>query len=505
MSTPRQLVLVVPLVLSAWFISSAEASPSPPPPNILLIIADDLGVDKVGVYADDADEDYRADVAYLPQTPVIDSLAAAGVRFTETWANPNCSPTRASIMTGLQAYDHGVGNPVTDYSPAKLSESETTLPEMLADAGYTSALFGKWHLGENDPPESWAEGEEWSDHQGTEFEHALSPNSHGFSTFRGSLVGTLDHYERWQVLSSTTSEDGVVTAVADLETDYATLVTTEDVLAWANDQTDPWFAVASYNAPHDPLDLPPTDCTYSYTAGGFVNDGAAGDLQALVECLDVQLGELLAGLDDLDDTLIVFVGDNGTYQDFAEAPFAVGGGKATVYEAGIRVPLIVADGASWQQAQSGFVPDLDWVQSPRIVADPGRDVDDLVSVADLFATLGDVAGADTSSGLDSVSLRPPLTKRPGDVRDVLYTEKFNPDFEGAAALRMGDHKLIVSVSGTDEDRCRDSYELYNLVDDRFETTDLATASPGVLARFQTALAAVVDQQGNGWLSVKDCE
>jgi arylsulfatase A-like enzyme len=117
-------------------------------------------------------------------------------------------------MTGRQAYDHGVGNPDTLYSPAKLQDDEFTLAELLASAGNTTGLFGKWHLGENDPPDDWADGDEWTDHLGQAYTHALNPNTHGFSHYWGSLSGGVEDYWRWTAHDATTASDGTVTTSA---------------------------------------------------------------------------------------------------------------------------------------------------------------------------------------------------------------------------------------------------------------------------------------------------
>ncbi len=478
---------------------TGQAGGSQAPANVLLIIADDIGVDKIGAYADDGDPDYRNDAQWLPQTPVIDSLATAGVRFTDAWANPNCSPTRATVMTGRQAYDHGVGNPVSLYSPAALLTEDTSLAELVVREGYKTALFGKWHLGENDGPG----GEEWSTNYDDEFTHELNPNTHGFGRFQGAIGGDVANYRRWESLNSWTDYQGTVTASGWLETEYATLNITDASLGWANDQARPWLLVASYNAPHDPLDLPDAACTYSYTDGDFPTEDI-GKYQALAECLDIQIGELLAGLDDLDDTLIIFLGDNGTWRDYAEGPFDDGRGKATVFESGVRVPLIVTDGRAWQAAQPDFVSTTDWQRSPTWVNDPGREIADPVSVADIFATVADVADTDGSSGTDSVSLVPFMKDVPGIIRDQVYTEMFNSELTGAAALRSGAMKIKVDVIADGDSRCRDNYQLYNVVSDRYEESDLAEKAPAALETFRAKLEAVVAIQGNGWLDIPDC-
>jgi arylsulfatase A-like enzyme len=383
-----------------------------------------------------------------------------------------------------------------------LLEEDTTLPEMLAEAGYTSALFGKWHLGENDGPASWDE-DVWSDHLDQDYLHELSPNSHGFTRFMGSIEATIDLYRRRERLSSWTSDAGIVTASGSLIKDYATTETSADVIDWANNQERPWFAVASFNAPHEPMDAPDASCTYTYADSALPSDDL-GIYQAMVECLDQQVGEILAGIEDLDDTLVIFLGDNGTYRDFAEHVFDDGRGKATVYESGIRVPLIFTDGKAWLAAQEGFASTTDWQRSPEYIADPGREIADPVSVSDIFATLGEIAETDASTGSDSISLMPLLEDTDGDTRYLLYTEMFDSELLGAAALRVGAYKLLFSVVNDNGVRCRQGYELYNVVTDQYEETDLSQSDAVTLFKMKSEIGNLIPKMGNAWISIPDC-
>ena len=229
--------------------------------------------------------------------------------------------------------------------------------------------------------------------------------------------------------------------------------------------------------------------------------------RAMMECLDINIADLLASLDSLghlDDTLIIFVGDNGTDSDLAEGVFADDRGKGTVHESGVRVPLIITDGRAWLQVQDNFVPDRDWMTGATMVANPGSDVDDLVHVVDLFATIAEVANADGSSGEDSISLLPVLRDFDSDLREFVYSESFVPDYGlGELALRMEDWKLLAQVSEQDGERCRHNYRLYDLSTDRFEQSNLQADDADTLADMVALLDEIATE--DAWFAVEECE
>ena len=191
-----------------------------PRDNILLLIADDFGVDNVGVYGEGGD---------LPPTPNIDALAANGVLFRNAWANSQCSPTRACVFTGRYGFRTLVGA-VPTRRGGVLQPEEITLPEALdrANTGYAHALIGKWHLG-------------------TTFGGFAAPNVAGFSHFAGHTGGTI-RYFNWP-----RSVNGAVATSRR----YSTTQLVDDALSWIGQQTSPWLCVVAFNAPHSPIHRPP--------------------------------------------------------------------------------------------------------------------------------------------------------------------------------------------------------------------------------------------------------
>jgi arylsulfatase B len=475
---------------------AAAAAVETAAPNLLLIIADDVGVDKVGAYADDASPSYRAEAAYLPDTPTLDALAAAGVRFTDAWANPLCSPTRAALFTGLYGFRTGMVSAVNEDNPLSLDPAE----------GYATGLFGKWHLGENAPPTSWGRRERWEDHLDEEIAHPLHPISHGWGAFYGTIDGALDardpgnDYNNWIALEGAAqSSGGGPVAVASLEHEHATFRTAERALAWIQEQDTPWMATLAFHAVHTPLDIPPEGCSYRPAGAPPPVDSEPGQIEEMVECMDRTVGELLAALPDLDNTLVVFMGDNGTASRYAEQEYASDGGKGTAYEGGVRVPLIVADGGAVRAVMEGGAPPVG-----GFVAGEGRTEGTPVHVMDLFATFSEVAGADGASGADSVSLLPLLEGCPGE-RGVVFTESSLADGTGKLALRIGGWKLMVIIR---EERpggavCRSDYLLFDLMSDRFEATDVSAQHPEIMEQLLDQLDAL-ERSGDPWFAVDDC-
>ena len=348
---------------------SYELCAEEPPPavggrNILLIISDDLGADSAACYGDGG---------AFASTPNIESLCRRGVVFRNTWANPLCSPTRASMLSGRYGFRTGVVH-LANNNGGGLPNSEFTLPEALdanAELGYSHACIGKWHL---------------SDRANGGMNH---PNRAGFSHFSGGLRGGIQDYNSWPK---------VVNGQQRTVTNYATTENVDDALEWIEGQDGPWFLWLAFNAPHTPLHLPP--------AGLHSHDdltGTAADIDnrpreyfgAMIEAMDTEIGRLWAaiGPEMMANTDVIYLGDNGTGRTNPPAGISTRAGKGSLYEGGIHVPLVIA--------------------GPSVV-DGGREVEGLVDLTDIYATVLELAGGaveDTVPAgveVDSVSLLPYL-------------------------------------------------------------------------------------------------
>lgn len=371
------------LLLAASLLGTAHAAPpTDGSANLLLIVADDVGIDGIDAYAEHAD---------AAITPSIDDLATTGVRFDNVWASPICAPTRAGLLTGRFGYRTGV----LDVDGSTLDPTEETLAQLLADRGYATALFGKWHLG-------------------TTAGH--TPTDHGFDHYQGSLRGGLSDYFSWDKVDSDASAG---TSVTTTSTRYATSDNVDDAEDWIDAQTGPWFAMLAFNAGHSPFHVPPTRLVSRSTrralqgssgdaCGAAAADDSATCYRAMVEAMDTEIGRLIAHLDStgaLDDTLVVFVGDNGTPSGVTidDGVFSSAHAKGTVYQGGVRVPLIVSG-----------------VGTPD-----GTTEDALVQSLDLFATLAEVGGTSPTAVIDAESLYAYLDDSvvPAD-RSTAYSERF---------------------------------------------------------------------------------
>lgn len=370
-------------------------------PNLLLIIADDLGVDHLNGYH----------TGGLPATtPTLDSLRSVGVTFTNVFAAPVCSPSRAAMLTGK----YGVNNGVTGV-PGNLDLSHTSLfKELETRTGgtYADAVIGKWHLAQPLDPNH--------------------PLDHGADYYMGLLGPEPESYFDWS-----RTENGFTTN----STEYVTTALTDASIDWISAQTQPWLLWLAHAAPHTPFHVPPAGM---YSIGD--TNGIRNQYIAMIESVDFEVNRLLKSLSEETraNTLIVFVGDNGTpgrvLQDYPDNR-----GKGTLYQGGVRVPLIVA-GAG--------------------VARRGEREAALVHLTDIFATLLDAAGADLPGGLHNSQSFYHLLGGASDaaVRDYNYTEVTSGG-EPGWAIRNARYKLIEFATGVQEFYAvqTDSFELNNLL------------------------------------------
>lgn len=377
--------------------------------NYLIFVADDLGRDKVRAYEADF-PGYAAAAGYLPQTNTIDSLASQGLRFRRAWANPICSPTRASLQTGLHPYRHGIISPLGSTAPGidPASLATQTLAESFSSNGYATGYFGKWHIGTED-----VAGARGIPSVGP-LSDAPHPSRLGWDRFFGTLEGVIGDYKSWTRVEW---RGGAGAGTVAIETGHATSRTAEVALNWINSRPAniPWLAVVAFHAPHSrdtsntwnetDVDLSKIrsvslNCLQAPVTCTDVNLAA---YQALVEHMDIEIEGILLGMETakLDDTMIFFVGDNGTPHPAAEWDFTFfdaavesNRGKGTAYETGVGVPMIVADGGTWRNGAVG-----------EITA-PNRRINAAVTLTDIYQTLHNHAftfsvGGDVSQ--DSIS------------------------------------------------------------------------------------------------------
>ncbi len=400
-------------------VHSVLAVPAQARDNFLVVVLDDVGVDKVGVYSDDIAYGHLGEGATPAPTPTIDGLAADGVLFRNAYTNPACAPTRAATLTGRYAFRTGIGMP----EMASLPVSETLLPEVLA-ATHLNAAFGKWHIGPNG-----------------DLSH---PNTSGFDHFAGALQGAIPNYENWPKVTNGVSNGNVLT--------YATTENVDDAIAEITGfGEDEWFVWLAFNAPHTPFHAP-TPILHTQTLSGDPDLTPVPHYIAALEALDSELSRLLLAIPSsiLADTTIIVFGDNGTPRQAVETPFVANRAKGTMYEGGINVPFIV--------------------KSPHIPAtEKGKESLALVQTVDIFATLAEIAGT-TSLAEDSVSIVPHLLN-PGlaSLRQCAYAESFTPNGFGPYTeeerTAVGERYKLIWRNGVYE-------EFFDLDFDAFEGANL---------------------------------
>jgi arylsulfatase A-like enzyme len=420
------------------------------PPNIVFILADDLGYGHLGSYGQ---EQIR--------TPHIDRLAEQGTRFTQFYSGSTvCAPARSVLMTGMHTGHTSVrgntgGIPILD--------DDVTVGEVLQAAGYTTGIFGKWGLGDA--------------------ETTGVPNRQGFDEFFGYLHQVHAHfyypYFLWQneepyILEG--NEGGARGA-------YTHDVITEKALQFVRDQDDaPFFLYLAYTIPHTELLVP--EESFAEYAGQFPEpnpyvspNGHYADqpnprtaFAAMVTRMDRDVGRVLTLLDSLnlsDNTIVFFTSDNGGQRgggpdlDFFQGNASLRGSKGNLYEGGIKVPMI----ARWPgRIADGAVSDHPW------------------AFWDVMPTLAELAGAAVPDSIDGISMLPTLLGDRGaeQQHEFLYWEN-GGEANLQQAVRWGQWKAV-------RPRGVPTLELYDLAADPSEATDVALLHPDVVATIEALLA-----------------
>ena len=430
----RRLLLLLAVILA--FQVSARATDRKP--NIIHIVADDLGWKDVGFNG-------CTDI----KTPNIDALAASGAKFTQFYVQPMCTPTRAALMTGRYPFRYGLQTAVIpSVSAYGLDTSEWLMPQCLKEAGYKTAIIGKWHLGH-------ADKKYW-------------PKQRGFDYQYGAMIGELDYFKH--------DEHGVLDWFRDnepvKEEGYTTTLIGTDAVKYINEQdaSRPFYLYLAFNAPHTPYQAPQESIDRYKT----IQDPTRRTYAGMVTCLDDEIGRVIAALDKKglrDNTLVLFHSDNGGTKNamFAgvmadmskvkipcdNGPYKEG--KGSLFEGGTRVCAL----ANWP----GHVK--------------AQTVDGVIHAVDLYPTLASLAGASTAKckPLDGVNVWDTMADgKPSPRTEIVYNIE---PFRGA--VRQGDWKLIWRTM------LPSSTDLYNLKDDPSEKNNLSSANPDKVVAMQGRL------------------
>ncbi len=465
-NTLRVLTAVMLPVTGALHAAADQPSKKP---NILFILADDLGWNGLGCCGNK-----------FAATPRLDRLASEGMRFTQAYADSQCSPSRAAFLSGQYGARTGLFKVLNEKEPPKaflrppeeckgLTSQTATLAATLRSAGYVTGISGKWHIADNSTVGALLkrDGGKYLDRYGFDF--------------GGKAGGQKESKE-----------------------DKAAKAITDDIIGFIEQNKDrPWFAFTAHFIPHAPLAAPEElikkyealGYKRSATAIGKFTDRPTANYLAMLEHMDTQAGRLLDLLDTLhlaDDTVVVFAGDNGGLSRvFDNSPLREG--KGSPYEGGIRVPFIVR----WP----GHVK-------------PGTTSDVPVHFVDLYPTFAAIAGATPPEGhiLDGQSFLPLLLQKGTFDRQALYwhmpTYTTNYGRTPCSVIRKGDWKLIhwfgdyLDTAGfTPDDKPYGKLvigprtELYNLHDDPVEKNDLAPAQPEKAAELLADLQAWWEKTG----------
>jgi len=466
-----KLLLIIGL-LTLLGCKSKNSSADSGKPNIILIVADDLGYGDLGCYGND-----------LVDTPELDKLASNGVRFTNAYASCTvCSPTRASLLTGKNP----VALNLTDFIPGRqangpkpyhklispnfnkqLPLDEITIAEKLKPLGYTNASIGKWHLGAKEPTEHG-------------FDINIGGNHYGMPP---SYYYPYTSNEKWRTHQITNLE---ISGDSLYLTDR---LTNEAINFIKSHQSDPFFLYLSYYTVHIPLEGKKVLVEKYMQILKEVKDssGLDADYLAMIESLDQNVGRIVDLLNStglVKNTIVFFVSDNGGWatvdkqdggdqiysgwEKQAASNYPLRGGKGTLYEGGLRVPTII----SW----------------PENIA-PGRTSAELIISTDIFPTIMDLVDVPIEYPIEGVSMLPYLFDNNSIDRETLvwHYPHYHLTSPGSA-IREENYKLIKYY----ED---DRLELYNLDKDRGETNNLIDQFPDKADRMHKKLNLWLEKNG----------
>lgn len=442
----RSCLRICSLLMTLLSIGVADCAAVDDRPNLLVILADDLG------YAD-----LQCCGSTDMQTPVLNQLFADGLKFTEAYANcPVCSPTRAALLSGR--YQDTVGVPGVIRTHAEnswgyLAPDIELLPAAAQRAGYHTSIVGKWHLGLESPN---------------------TPTERGFHHFHGFLGDMMDdyyHHRRHDVNYMRRQQEMI-----DPE-GHATDLFTQWAVEYLNERKgsdQPFLMYLAYNAPHTPIQ-PPADWLQKVRQREPQITPKRAALVALIEHMDAGIGSVIAALKangQWENTIVVFTSDNGGQLDVGANNGPLRDGKQSVYEGGLKVPMCVT-----------------WPGNIR----PGTETDFRVMSMDILPTLFAATGIEHAEDLDGHSFLPTLH---GKTQSALRDRWFYSRREGGVryggktieAVQEGQWKLLQNSPFA-------PLELYNLQQDPLEENNLASANRGVVNRLNTVLRRHLQRGG----------
>lgn len=429
-------------VVEAWFSNGVFRGTYTIEPNILLMIVDDWGVDASA-------RDNATPGGLFAKMPHMNQLADEGIRFTRAYAQPTCSPTRATILTGRQPWQHGVGSPS---EAGNFSEDELTLPDIfsMTSAPHAMLSVGKWHLGGND----------------------TGPMTRGgWPEFYGITGGAVPNYSNWSKNSNGVAANSTTYTTTDQVNETVKFIETNEVAG------TPWFAWVAFNGVHDPFHDPPEALapTGGYSSIGTGESTVSHQYRKMLEALDTEMGRLLRSVDPA-RTHVIVIGDNGTPGEVVQAPYGDGHAKGSIYNGGTHVPMVI--------------------KGPSVNVPSGGTSDTLVHCVDLFSTILEMAGIEEAAvtGLSgrnvvSTSIVPVLEGMDGEDRwmiaesreDLIKRSIILDDYPSYKLVITNDPTTLLDPVG---------YEFYDLSGDVNEQSPLAIDSlSGVaLAAYQACRA-----------------
>lgn len=405
-------------------------------PNVIIIIADDLGYGDLGCYGGKT------------RTPNIDRLASEGVLFTDFHTSgTTCSPTRAGLMTGLYQFRVGVPGVIVAFPDDKahkrgLDINAVTFPKLLKKEGYATGLFGKWHLG---------------------YSEEYNPTNFGFDEFKGFLSGQIDYHSHIDLAGAT---DWWQQKKKNDEIGYSThLINKHSVDFVKKNKDNPFCLVVSHEAVHGPFQGP-DDPSFRIEGVSYPTVPKEKQIRPVKETLSIMMeemdkgvGQLMESLEELgisNNTIVIFMSDNGGVLNISSnAPFR--GGKGQVWEGGHRITAII----SWPGTiEAGIVSDI-----PSISLD-------------IMPTILNLVGIDVQPQVqfDGISLYPVLVEqKPLDKSRLFFWDTSNFSKNGYA-VRMANWKLVGSES--------EKPLLFNLSNDKGENNDLSSKFPRLVKKMQ---------------------